>query len=189
VLSWAATDLSLKHKQVKPLIHIPFTQSLKQSVPIYFPLKSWPALVPVDQNHMGHRGRGCITLDTLQSSAGPLQRFSPCWLLTLITLGLPTWSRCQVWISISLHQSKGLVCSSAVSFSRLEGDPGITSGVCTSWFQGPPQAAQPGRGDRYPMGLGGLISLGPPEMLQEECQTTENKTLTQVVGGKEDLLC
>jgi hypothetical protein len=38
------------------------------------------------------------------------------------------------------------------------------------------------------MGLSGLISQGPPEMLREECQTSENKTQTQVAGGKEDLL-
>jgi hypothetical protein len=46
-----------------------------------------------------------------------------------------------------------------------------------------------GAGTHYPMGLGGLISLGPLEMLREECQTRENKTQTQVAGGKEDLLC
>jgi hypothetical protein len=45
-----------------------------------------------------------------------------------------------------------------------------------------------GAGTHYPMGLGGLISLGPPEILGEECQTSKNKTQTQVVGGKEDLL-
>jgi hypothetical protein len=38
------------------------------------------------------------------------------------------------------------------------------------------------------MGLSSLISLGPPGMLLEEYQTSENKTQTQVVGGKEDLL-
>jgi hypothetical protein len=38
------------------------------------------------------------------------------------------------------------------------------------------------------MVLGGLISLGPPEMLWEEGQTSENKTQTQVVGRKEDSL-
>jgi hypothetical protein len=37
-----------------------------------FPLKSWPALVPVDQNHIGHRGKVRITLDTLQGLAGSL---------------------------------------------------------------------------------------------------------------------
>jgi hypothetical protein len=43
-------------------------------------------------------------------------------------------------------------------------------------------------GTCYPTGLSGLISLGPPQMLREECQTSENKTQTQVVGGKENLL-
>jgi hypothetical protein len=43
-------------------------------------------------------------------------------------------------------------------------------------------------GIRYPTGLGDLISLGPPEMLQEECQTSKNRTRTQVIGGQEDLL-
>jgi hypothetical protein len=38
------------------------------------------------------------------------------------------------------------------------------------------------------MGLGDLISLGHPEMLWGECWTSENKTQTQVLGGKEDLL-
>jgi hypothetical protein len=46
-----------------------------------------------------------------------------------------------------------------------------------------------GVGTRYPTGLSSLISLGPPEMLWEECWNIKNKTQTQVVGGKEDLLC
>jgi hypothetical protein len=110
-------------------------------------------------------------------------------LLTLTTPGLPTWARCPAQISISLYQSKGLVCSSAAFFSHLEEDPKITSGLHTSWFQGPPQAAEPGSGDPLRMGLSSLILLGPPEMLQEECRTRENNTQTQEVGGKEDLLC
>jgi hypothetical protein len=121
-------------------------------VPIYFSLKSWPPLVPVDQNHVGHRGRGCITLATVQGLANPLQKISPCWLLTLTTLGLPTWSGCLAQISVSLHQSEGLVHCSAASFNHLEGDPRITSGVYTSWFQGSPQAAEPGSRDPLPNG-------------------------------------
>jgi hypothetical protein len=56
----------------KPLTHTPFTQSLKQSVPIYFLLKSWHALVPVDWNQIGHRVREGVILDTLQGSDGSL---------------------------------------------------------------------------------------------------------------------
>jgi hypothetical protein len=37
-----------------------------------------------------------------------------------------------------------------------------------------------GVGTLYPTGLVVLISLGPPQMLQEECRTSENKTQTQV---------
>jgi hypothetical protein len=150
VPSCGATNSSFKRKRVKLLTHTPFTQSLKQSVPIYFPLKSWPVLVPVDWNHINHRGRGCVTLDSLQGSASPLWRISLRWPLTLTILGLPTWSRHPARISVSLHQSEGPVCSSAASFSGLEGDPGIISGVHTSWFQGPPQAAEPGSGDPLP---------------------------------------
>jgi hypothetical protein len=54
---------------------------------------------------------------------------------TLTTLGVPTWSRRLLQVSISLHQSEGLVLGSTPSFSRLEGDPGITLGVHTSQFQ------------------------------------------------------
>jgi hypothetical protein len=151
-----------------------------------FPLKSWPTIVPVDQNHINHRGRGCVTLVTLQGSAGPLWRISPCQLLTLTTPGLPAWSGHPARISISLHQSEGPVLGSTASFSRLKGDPRITSGVHTSWFQGLLQAAEPGTS--YSMGFSGLISLGPPEMLWEEGQTSENKTQTRVVGRKEDSL-
>jgi hypothetical protein len=154
-----------------------------------FPLKSWPALVPVDWNHIGHRGRGRITLDTLQGSTSPLRRVSPCWLLTLTTPGLPTWSRHLAQISVSLHQSKGPVHVSTASFSHLEGDPIITLGVHISWFQGSCRLQSQGVGTCYPTGLGGVISLGPPETLWEKCQTSKNKTQIQVVGGKEDLLC
>jgi hypothetical protein len=134
------------------LTYTPFTQSLKQSAPIYFPLKSWPAVVPFDQNHTDHRGSGYITLDTLQGSASPLWGISPYWLLPLTTPGLPTWSGHSAQISISLHQSKGLVYGSVASFSCLEGDLGITLGVCTSQFQGPLQAAEPRNRDPLPNG-------------------------------------
>jgi hypothetical protein len=100
VPSRGATNSSLKCKRVKLLTHTPFTQSLKQSVPIYFPLKSWPALVPVDRNHIGHRGRGCVTLDILQGSDGPLQRISPCRLLILTTLGASYLSGYLAQISV-----------------------------------------------------------------------------------------
>jgi hypothetical protein len=103
--------------------------------------------------HISHRGRGCITLGTLQGSVGHLQRLrSPCQLLTLTTPGLPTWSRYLAQISVLLHQSKGPVNGSAASFSCLEGDPGITLGVHTSQIQGPPQAAEPGSRDPLPNG-------------------------------------
>jgi hypothetical protein len=115
-----------------------------------FPLKSWPAPVLVNQNHINYRGRRCITLDTLQGLASPLWRISPRRLLTLTTQGLPTWSGHLAWISVSLHQSEGPVHSSAASFSHLEREPRITSGVHASWFQGPPQAAEPGSGDLLP---------------------------------------
>jgi hypothetical protein len=91
VPSCGATNSNLKHKLVKPLTHIPFTRSLKQSVPIYFPLRSWPAVVPVDWNHISQRGRGGVNLDALQGLGGPLWGIIPCQLLILITLGLPTW--------------------------------------------------------------------------------------------------
>jgi hypothetical protein len=130
-----------------------------------FPLISCPALVPVDQNHIGHRGKGHITLNTLQGSAGPLQRISPHQCLTLTTLGLPTWSRHPDWISVSLHQSEGLVCDSTASFSHPEGDPWITSGVRTPGSRDPTPGRLQSWGVRthYPTGLSGLISLGPSE--------------------------
>jgi hypothetical protein len=105
-------------------------------------------------NHIGHRGRGCVTLDTLQDSAGPLQRISSRQLLTLTTLGLPTWSGHLAWISVSLQQSEGPVHGSTASFRHLEGDPRITLEVHTSWFQGPPQAAEARSGDSLPSGAG-----------------------------------
>jgi hypothetical protein len=52
----------------------------------------------------------------------------------------------------------------------------------------PRRLQRQGVGTCNPTGISGLISLGPPEMLREECQTSENKTQTEVVGGKEDLL-
>jgi hypothetical protein len=55
-----------------------------------------------------------------------------------------------VRISISLYQSEGLVLGSAASFSHLEGYSRITSGVRTSRFQGPPQAAEPRSRDSLP---------------------------------------
>jgi hypothetical protein len=120
--------------------------------------------------------------------AGLLHRFSPCRLLTLTTPGLPTCSGHLAWISVSLHQSKGLVRGSIASFSHLEGDPRITLKVHTSQFQEPPQAAGPGNGDPLPNRAQWSDLSGPPEMLWEECQTHKNKTQTQVVGEKEDLL-
>jgi hypothetical protein len=189
VPSHEATNSSLKHKWVKPLSHTPFTQSLKQSVPIHFPLKSWPAVVPVDWNHISHRGRECATLSTLQGSAGPLRSISPRWLLILNTPGLPTWSRCLVQVSVSLHQSDDPVLGSSAFFSRLEGDPRVTSGARTAWFQGPPQAAEPGSRDPLPNGAWRSDLTRASKMLREACQTSENKTQTQVAGGKKDLLC
>jgi hypothetical protein len=113
----------------------------------------------------------------------------------------PSWSPAQIqsmpapytdypraWISVSLHQSKGLVRGSIASFSHLEGDPRITLKVHTSQFQEPPQAAGPGNGDPLPNRAQWSDLSGPPEMLWEECQTHKNKTQTQVVGEKEDLL-
>jgi hypothetical protein len=173
----------LKSKPVKLLTHTPFTQSLKHSVPISFPLKSWPAVVAVDRDHIGHRGRERITLDTLQGSVGPLWRISPCQLLTMTTPGLPTWSKSLVQVSISLHQSEGLVHGSAASFSHLEGDPGIALGVHNFWFQGPLQAAEPGNGDRYPMGLGGLISLGPPKCCGKTVRPSDHREQDSNPGG------
>jgi hypothetical protein len=149
VPSLGATNSSLKRKQVKLLSHTPFTQNSKQSVSYLLSLKSWPPLVPVDWNH---RGKGHATLDTLQDLVGPLWRMRPCWLLTLTTLGLLNWSENLAWIYISFHQSEGLVHGSTVSFSHLEGDPGIISRVCIYWFQGSPQAAEPGSGDLLPNG-------------------------------------
>jgi hypothetical protein len=105
---------------------------------------------PSRPEHIGHRGREGITLDTLQGSATPLHRIIPHWLLTLTALGLPTWLRHQVQVSVSLCQSEGPICGSAFSFSRLEGDPGITSGMRTSWFQEPLQAAEPGSRNPLP---------------------------------------
>jgi hypothetical protein len=166
VPSHGATNSSLKRKKVKPLTHTPFTQSLKQSVPIYFPLKSWPSLVPVDSNHISQRGRGCITLDIPQGLASPLQKISPQRLLTLTTPGLPTWYRHLAQISVA-------------SFSHLEGDPGITSGVCTSQFQGPLQAAEPGSRDLLPNRDQWSDLAGASKMLWEECQTSENETQTR----------
>jgi hypothetical protein len=55
-------------------------------------------------------------------------------------------------ISVSLHQSEGLIHGSAASFSCLEGDPEITSGVCTSQFQVPLQTGEPGSRDPLPSG-------------------------------------
>jgi hypothetical protein len=53
----------------------------------------------------------------------------------------------------------------------------------------PSQAAESGSGDPLPSGAWWPDLSGASKMLWEECQTTENKTLTQVVGGKGDLLC
>jgi hypothetical protein len=93
-----------------------------------------------------------------------------------------------VWMSGADLPFTPPVRGSTASFRCLEGDPRLTLGMCTSRFQGPPQAAEPESGNCYQTGLSDLISLGPPERLQEECRTSENKTQTQVVGGKEDLL-
>jgi hypothetical protein len=68
-------------------------------------------------------------------------------------------------------------------------NPESHQGCALPGSRDPLQAAEPGSRDRYPMGFGSLISLAPPQMLQEECRTSKNKTQTQIVGGKENLLC
>jgi hypothetical protein len=189
VPSHGATNSSLKCKQVKLLTHTPFTQSLKQSVPGYFPLKSWPALVPVDQNHIGHRRKGCVTLGTLQGSAGPQQRISPCRLLTLTT---PSYLP-----GLDIQHGSPFHSISPRAWSAAPQPPSVVQKETPESHQGcalpssrnPRRLQSQGAGTRYPTGLGSLISLGPPEILLEECRTSENKTQTQVVGGKEDLLC
>jgi hypothetical protein len=64
----------------------------------------------------------------------------------------PTWSRHLVQVSVSLYQSEGLVLGFTASFSCLEGDPGITLGVCNSQFQQSPWAIGPGSRDPLPNG-------------------------------------
>jgi hypothetical protein len=81
------------------------------------------------------------------------------------------------------------VLGSSAFFSRLEGDPRVTSGARTAWFQGPPQAAEPGSRDPLPNGAWRSDLTRASKMLREACQTSENKTQTQVAGGKKDLLC
>jgi hypothetical protein len=76
---------------------------------------------------------------------------------TLTILGVPTWSRRLLQVSVSLHQFEGQVLHSTASFSCLEGDPRITSGVGTSWFQEPPQATGPGSGDPLPNGASKML--------------------------------
>jgi hypothetical protein len=167
VPSHGATNLSLKHKQVKPLSHTPFTQEFKTISSHLFPLKSWPALVPSDQNHIiSHRGREHFTLDTLQGSAGPLQRTSPHWLLTLTTPGLPAWSGHLAQISISLHQSKGPVLSSTASSVIWKENPESHQGCSLPGSRDPHRLQSQGAGTRYPTELGNLISLGPPENVE-----------------------
>jgi hypothetical protein len=50
-------------------------QSAFKTISSYlFPLKSWAALVPVDQSHISYRGKGLITLDNFQGLASPLDQ-------------------------------------------------------------------------------------------------------------------
>jgi hypothetical protein len=103
-------------------------------------------------------------LDTLQGLASPLQRISPHQLLTLTVPRLPTWSRCPARISVSLHQSEGLVRGSAASFSHMEGDPPESHWGCAlPGSRNPHRLHSQGGGTHYPMRLSGLSLLGLPK--------------------------
>jgi hypothetical protein len=116
--------------------------------PYLFPLKSWLALNPVgwkqdshqpikhlvriilapdDQNHIIPRGRGWITLESHQGSAGHLWGSIHAGAYTDYPRA-PTWSRCLVQVSVSLHQFEDLFLGLAASFCHLEGNPGASAG-------------------------------------------------------------
>jgi hypothetical protein len=173
IRAWNASESSrsLTHHSLK---------SLKQSVP----LKSWPVLVPVDQNHICHRGRGCVTMDTLQGLAVPLQRINPRWLLHWLPWGFQ--SGLDIWHRSPFHSTSSRAGSMAPQ------PPSLIWKETLEWHWGSdlPASRDPGRlhsqgvGTHCATGLIGVISLWPPEMLLEECQATENKTQTQVVRRK-----
>jgi hypothetical protein len=163
----------LKYKQVKLLIHTPFTQSLKQSGPVYFPkilaslkpswsepcrpLNHWPQMtgissVPEEEdispwNHISAQPVPCRD----QSTPAPI----------MTTPGVPT--RHMLQVSVSLHQSEGLVLGSSASFSRLEGDPRITShwGCTLPGSRNLCRLQGQGAGTCCPMGHDSLILLRP----------------------------
>jgi hypothetical protein len=123
--------------------------------------------IPVDWNHIGPRGRGCVTLESHQGSARPLQGSVHAGSYTDYPGG-SYLARCLLQVSVSLHQSEGLVLGSAASFSCLEGDPGITPWVRTSQFQEPLQGTGPGSRDPLPNGAWQLSLAGTSKILEEQ---------------------
>jgi hypothetical protein len=73
---------------------------------------------------------------------------------------------------------EGLVHGSEASSVVWEETPESHQGCALPGSRDPCRLQSQGAGTHYSMGLGGLISLWPPKMLQEECRTSENKTQT-----------